>query len=140
VGDRSSGRFATPADFPLHDCSPYSHADVRRLVWDSSLVQGPFSVAPCQTLSVTVGNFCIALYGGADLAMSITHASGMHANAARASASGSCASRSSQLACSRQRGVIERKREGLYRVGNQKVKINRMPERETVVELPFAAD
>jgi hypothetical protein len=30
VGDRSSGRFATPADFPPHDCSPYSHVHVRR--------------------------------------------------------------------------------------------------------------
>jgi hypothetical protein len=30
VEDRSRGRFATPADFPLHDCSPYSHVHVRR--------------------------------------------------------------------------------------------------------------
>jgi hypothetical protein len=30
VGDRSRGRFAKPADFPLHDCSPYSHVHVRR--------------------------------------------------------------------------------------------------------------
>jgi hypothetical protein len=29
-GDRSRGRFATPADFLLHDCSPYSHVHVRR--------------------------------------------------------------------------------------------------------------
>ena len=26
----SRGRFATPADFPLHDCSPYSHVTNRR--------------------------------------------------------------------------------------------------------------
>jgi hypothetical protein len=26
----SRGRFATPADFSLHDCSPYSHVHVRR--------------------------------------------------------------------------------------------------------------
>jgi hypothetical protein len=26
----SRGRFATPADFPLQDCSPYSHVHVRR--------------------------------------------------------------------------------------------------------------
>jgi hypothetical protein len=30
-------------------------------VWDFSLVQGPFSVAPCQTLTVTIRNFCIAV-------------------------------------------------------------------------------
>jgi hypothetical protein len=30
VGDRSRGRFATPADFLRHGCSPYSHAHVRR--------------------------------------------------------------------------------------------------------------
>jgi hypothetical protein len=30
-------------------------------VWDLSIVQGPFSVAPCQTLRVTIRNFCIAV-------------------------------------------------------------------------------
>jgi hypothetical protein len=30
VGDRSRGRFATPAGFSLHDCSPYPHVHVRR--------------------------------------------------------------------------------------------------------------
>jgi hypothetical protein len=30
VGDRSRGRFATPADFPLQDCIPYPHVHVRR--------------------------------------------------------------------------------------------------------------
>jgi hypothetical protein len=30
-------------------------------VWDLSLVQGPFSVAPCRTLSVTIRNFLIAV-------------------------------------------------------------------------------
>jgi hypothetical protein len=30
VGDRSRGRFATPADFPLHDYSACSHVHVRR--------------------------------------------------------------------------------------------------------------
>jgi hypothetical protein len=28
-GGRSRGRYATPADFPRHDCSPYSHVHVR---------------------------------------------------------------------------------------------------------------
>jgi hypothetical protein len=39
VNDRSRGRFATPADCPLHAAN----------VWELSIVQGPFSVAPCQT-------------------------------------------------------------------------------------------
>ena len=30
MGGRSRGRFATPADFPPHDCSPYSHVHERR--------------------------------------------------------------------------------------------------------------
>jgi hypothetical protein len=30
VGDRSRGRFATPADLPLQDCSPYRGLHVRR--------------------------------------------------------------------------------------------------------------
>ena len=30
MGDRSHGRFVTPADFPLHDCSPHSRVHVRR--------------------------------------------------------------------------------------------------------------
>jgi hypothetical protein len=30
-------------------------------VWDLSIVQGPFSVAPCKTLRVTIRNFCIAV-------------------------------------------------------------------------------
>jgi hypothetical protein len=54
VGDRPRGRFATPADFPRHDGSPYRtvyHANTHAAkVWDLSVVQGPFPVAPCQTL------------------------------------------------------------------------------------------
>jgi hypothetical protein len=30
-------------------------------VWDLSIVQGAFSVAPCQTLRVTIRDFCIAV-------------------------------------------------------------------------------
>ena len=30
MGDRSRGRFPTPADLPLRECSPYSHVHVRR--------------------------------------------------------------------------------------------------------------
>jgi hypothetical protein len=34
-------------------------------VWGSSIVQGPFSVAPCQTLSVTIRNFFIVVRSSA---------------------------------------------------------------------------
>jgi hypothetical protein len=30
-------------------------------VWDLSIVQGPFSVAPCQTPNVAIRNLCIAV-------------------------------------------------------------------------------
>ena len=58
-GGRSRGRYATPADFPRHDCSPYSHVHVR---CDSLGVvhrSSAFSVAPCQTLAIR--NLCIAV-------------------------------------------------------------------------------
>jgi hypothetical protein len=29
-------------------------------VWDLFIVQGPFSVAPCQTLTCSIRNFCVA--------------------------------------------------------------------------------
>jgi hypothetical protein len=35
--------------------------EARMTVWDVSIVQGPFSVAPCQTLASTVRNFCTAV-------------------------------------------------------------------------------
>jgi hypothetical protein len=44
---RSRGRFATPADFPLHEGTPYRGLHVRRWGLGLSIVQGPFSVAPC---------------------------------------------------------------------------------------------
>jgi hypothetical protein len=44
----SRGRFATPADFPLRDCSPYLGQHVRRESVGS--FKDPFSVAPWQTL------------------------------------------------------------------------------------------
>ena len=34
--------------FRVGDCSPYSHVHVRRETLGVSIVQGPFSVAPCQ--------------------------------------------------------------------------------------------
>jgi hypothetical protein len=65
VGGRSRGRYATPAGFLLHDDTGGYTYDVG--VWDLSIVQGPFSVAPCQTLaSVTIRNFA-SLYTPASL-------------------------------------------------------------------------
>ena len=57
VGDRSRGHFATPT-IPLTrivaHTEGYTHA---AKVWDLSIVQGPFSVAPCQTLIVRFVTF-----------------------------------------------------------------------------------
>jgi hypothetical protein len=56
-GRRSRGRFATPADFPLHDCSSYSHVHERResleFVHRSRAIFG----RPVPRLSVTIRNF-----------------------------------------------------------------------------------
>jgi hypothetical protein len=53
VGDRSRGRFATPAD-PLPRSvartEGYTYAAYAAKVWDLSIVQGPVSVAPCQSV------------------------------------------------------------------------------------------
>jgi hypothetical protein len=49
--ERSSrGRFATRADFPIHDRSPFRglHVAYDANVCALSIVQRPFSVAPCQ--------------------------------------------------------------------------------------------
>jgi hypothetical protein len=56
VGVRSRGRFATPADSSLHECSPYSHVHVRR----ESLGFVPRSRAisvPAQTLTLRFATF-----------------------------------------------------------------------------------
>jgi hypothetical protein len=59
VEDCSRGRFPTPADFPLHDCSPYRGIVARTegytcaaKVWDFPLVQGLFPAAPFQILAL----------------------------------------------------------------------------------------
>jgi hypothetical protein len=39
-------------DFPLQDGIPYSHVRRGAGVWDLSIVQGPFSVAPCRALAL----------------------------------------------------------------------------------------
>jgi 3'-phosphoadenosine 5'-phosphosulfate (PAPS) 3'-phosphatase len=56
VGDRSRGRFATPADFPLHVARTHMYTYAAK-VWDLSLVQGPVSVAPCETLALRFATF-----------------------------------------------------------------------------------
>jgi hypothetical protein len=43
-------------------------------VWDLSLVQGPFSVAPCQTLIVTIRNLFTAVSEGAHHGVAQEHA------------------------------------------------------------------
>jgi hypothetical protein len=64
VGDRSRGRYATSADFPLHhDGTPYRGLHVRRWGLGLSIVQGPISVAPCQTVELRFATFS-SLYGG----------------------------------------------------------------------------
>jgi hypothetical protein len=61
VGDRSRGRFATHADSPRHDGTPYRGYAYDVGVWDLSIMQGPFAVAPCQTLKGYDSHFCTAL-------------------------------------------------------------------------------
>jgi hypothetical protein len=61
VGDRSRGRFATPADSPLHDCSPCSHVHVRRGSLGFVHRSRTNFCRPVPNLGVTIRNFCIAL-------------------------------------------------------------------------------
>jgi hypothetical protein len=59
----SGGRCAHSAvDFLRHDCSPYRGYTYDAKVWDLSLVHEPFSVAPCQTLNVTIRNSVSSLH------------------------------------------------------------------------------
>jgi hypothetical protein len=61
VGYRSRGRFATPADFPLHECGPYSHIHVRR---DSlGVVHRSWTVfcRPVPNASITIRNLFVAV-------------------------------------------------------------------------------
>jgi hypothetical protein len=78
VGDGSRGRYATPADFPRHGGTPYRGLRVRRFAWGLSIVQGPFSVAPCPNPNITIRNFCIAVRPcfGTPQAASLTPLSG----------------------------------------------------------------
>jgi hypothetical protein len=54
VGISGGRSLATPADSPRHDCSPHMYA---ANVWDLSIVQGPFSVAPCPTFALRFATF-----------------------------------------------------------------------------------
>jgi hypothetical protein len=53
VGDRFRGRFATSADFPRTIVARTEGYTYDAKVWDLCLVQGPLSVAGCQTLNVS---------------------------------------------------------------------------------------
>jgi hypothetical protein len=65
VGDRSRGRFVTPAEPPLLNCSPYSHAHVRRERLGFVHRSRAISVAPCQTLTLRFATFA-SLYSPPD--------------------------------------------------------------------------
>jgi hypothetical protein len=58
-GEMSSrGRFVTPADFPRRECSPFRGLrGTPRTFGILSIVQGPFSVAPCQALTFRFATF-----------------------------------------------------------------------------------
>jgi hypothetical protein len=61
VGDRSRGRFASPADFPFQDCSPYSHVHVRRECLGFVPRSRANGCRPVPNLSVTIRNFCVVV-------------------------------------------------------------------------------
>jgi hypothetical protein len=56
--DRSRGRFATPADFPLEDCSAYSHVHARRE--SLGFVPRSRSIFCRPAPNPAIRNFCIA--------------------------------------------------------------------------------
>jgi hypothetical protein len=63
VGDRSRGRFATPADFPLQYGTPYRGYAHGVGVWDLSIIQGPFTVGGCCKIAA-VRALLVVLYPG----------------------------------------------------------------------------
>jgi hypothetical protein len=50
------------SETPRHDCRSCRYLTLRRGVLDLSIIQGPFSVAPCQTLISRFATFS-SLYG-----------------------------------------------------------------------------
>jgi hypothetical protein len=61
VGDRSRGRFATPAGFPRPECSPYSHVHAPRKFGIYPSFKEYFMSPRAKPLSVPIRNFCIAV-------------------------------------------------------------------------------
>ena len=61
MGDRLRGRFATPADFALQDCSPYSHVHVHSESLGFVHRSGTVLCRPVPNLRGTTRNFCIAV-------------------------------------------------------------------------------
>jgi hypothetical protein len=61
VGDRSRDRFATPADFPGHDCSPYRGIHARRERLGFVYRSRTLFYRPVPNLSSPIRNFCIAV-------------------------------------------------------------------------------
>ena len=57
MGDRSRGRFATPADLPRHVVARTGGYMADARVWDLSIIQGPFPVAPRRTLTLRFATF-----------------------------------------------------------------------------------
>ena len=48
MGDRSRGRYAMPDDFSLYSMVARTRSYAYDVgLWDSSIIEGPFSVAPC---------------------------------------------------------------------------------------------
>jgi hypothetical protein len=65
VGDRSRGRFATPADLPRQDCSAYRGLHVRRESLGCVARSRTILFRPVPNRSVTIRKFFIAVHGWA---------------------------------------------------------------------------
>jgi hypothetical protein len=57
----SRGRFVTPADFPLQDCSPDRGMHVRREILGCVTRSRTILYRPVPNLDVATRNFCIAV-------------------------------------------------------------------------------
>ena len=62
MGDRPRKPFSRRPPIPLHTTAARTHMNTHAAhVWGSSIVQGPFSVAPCLTLTVPIRNVLASL-------------------------------------------------------------------------------
>ena len=61
MGDRSRGRYATPAEFPRHDGSPYRELHVRCECLGCVHRSRVIFCRAVSNLNVTIRNFCIAI-------------------------------------------------------------------------------